>query len=234
MRRNLNQSAAGRRILGTPQVGVLASAIPSTGDQGASLLYNKIQAGDPAGCLYRIWITSQPASGTLVVDETGAFTFSGAADGTWTAGERIDKYDPAVGLFSTDTGTAQFNVNVAGAALAGAAAAVATASAALAGSAAALSGSGAAVASATGALTTAIRLSGTATATAAAAATLKVNGAALGGLASAQATASGTLNAGPIVPVTFPAASVPAAHRVVFAGGTKVVTFDGGTKTVRF
>lgn len=214
MRRNLNQSFTGSRILGTPQVGVLASAIPSSGDQGASLLYNKISAGDPAGCLYRVWMTSQPASGTLSVDETGAFTFSGAPDGTYTAGERVDKYDPAVGLSSTDTGTAKFYVNVPGAALAGAAVAQvsvsgslvpvgaalsgsAAAAAALAGSlvgtSAALSGSIAAQAGASATLTTAIALSGSAVAQASVSALFTLSSAALSGSAVASATIGATL-----------------------------------------
>lgn len=227
--RNLNQSFSGRRILGIPQVGEPASAIPSSGDQGASLLFNKIQAGDPAECLYRLWMTSQPASGTLITYEDGSFTFTGAADGTWTAGERIDKYDPAVGLSSTDTGTAQFNVNVPGAALVGAATAQATASATLSGSPAALTGAALAQTTGTGALTTSIVLSGVAAAVATGQAAISSLGAALQGAAFAVASASGVI-VGPSAALVGQAV----AQAIASAALTTKITLSGdaGAQTV--
>lgn len=87
MLRNLNKSAGGRRVLGTPNVGLLASQIISetaAGDNGAGLLYNEAQAN--SGKQLRIKITSQPSSGSLFVYENGSFELIGAADGSYTIG----------------------------------------------------------------------------------------------------------------------------------------------------
>lgn len=74
MLRNLNRSFSGRRIAGTSHVGVLAAAIPTTGDYPA-LGLNDIDAGDPEDCEYRVQILTWPSSGTLVVAEDTSFTF---------------------------------------------------------------------------------------------------------------------------------------------------------------
>ena len=74
MLRNLNRSYSGRRIAGTPFVGVLASAIPTTGDYPA-LGRNDIDPGDPAGCLYRTQILTWPL-GDLRVDENTSFIYT--------------------------------------------------------------------------------------------------------------------------------------------------------------
>lgn len=74
MLRNLNQSSSGRRIAGTPHSGVLAAAIPVEGDFPA-LGLNDIDAGDPAGCEYRVEILTWPAVGTLLVAEDTSFTY---------------------------------------------------------------------------------------------------------------------------------------------------------------
>lgn len=105
---NLTSNGAG--ILGTPYVGVLAADIPSTGDSGASLLYNDIDAGDPTGCYYRVEILTQPNAGSLQVDENGAFSFTGAVDGTYTGTERVYKYSPSVGLLSANDTTYAFSI----------------------------------------------------------------------------------------------------------------------------
>lgn len=77
----LTNSGAG--ICGTNLVGVLASELPSGFDL-PGLLNNDVDAGDPAGTLYRVQIIDWPSSGTLAVDENGAFSFTGAANGTYT------------------------------------------------------------------------------------------------------------------------------------------------------
>lgn len=84
MLRNLNESSGGRRVLGTPNVGLLASQIISetaTGDNGAGLLYDEALAN--TNKQLRLNITSTPASGSLFVYENGSFELTGAADGSY-------------------------------------------------------------------------------------------------------------------------------------------------------
>lgn len=87
MLRNLNQTRAGRRILGVPWVGILAARIvtdTASGDAGPGLLFDEAQA--QAGHLLRLHVTSTPASGSLFVFENGAFELAGAADGAYSIG----------------------------------------------------------------------------------------------------------------------------------------------------
>jgi len=87
MLRNLNESSGGRRVLGTPNVGLLAAQIvaeTATGDNGAGLLYNEALAN--SGKQLRLLVTSLPASGTLFVYENGSLELTGAADGSYTLG----------------------------------------------------------------------------------------------------------------------------------------------------
>lgn len=87
MLRNCNRSAAGRRVLGTPNVGLIASQIVSetaTGDSGPGLLYDEALVN--TGKQLRVHITSAPASGSLFAEENGSFTLTGAADGSYTIG----------------------------------------------------------------------------------------------------------------------------------------------------
>lgn len=87
MLRNLNESSGGRRVLGTPNVGLLASQIISetaTGDNGAGLLYDEALVN--SGKQLRLNITSEPSSGALFVYENGSFDLTGAADGSYTIG----------------------------------------------------------------------------------------------------------------------------------------------------
>jgi hypothetical protein len=103
MLRNLNLSSSGRRICGIPQVGVLASAIPTTGFPLAPLLANDIDSAYP-NRLYRVQALSQPSAGALYLYENSSFSFTGAPDGTYTGTQRVRKYDPGTGLVSNDTG----------------------------------------------------------------------------------------------------------------------------------
>jgi len=68
--------------IGNVGLGVLAENIPSTGDSGASFLYNDLVFPADTGKEIRgeILATSLGA-GTLFVNEDGSFTFSGASDG---------------------------------------------------------------------------------------------------------------------------------------------------------
>lgn len=103
MLRNLNKSAGGRRILGTPFVGLLASQIiteTATGDSGPGLLYDEALVN--AGKQLRIRITSLPSAGNLFVNENGANEFSGAPDGIYTASYAVDADNVQI---KTDTAT---------------------------------------------------------------------------------------------------------------------------------
>jgi len=75
MLRNLNATYAGKRILASPTIGVLASVIAAEtaeGDQGPGILYN--ESIDPvyAGKYLRAWITNPPTVGSLLIAENGA------------------------------------------------------------------------------------------------------------------------------------------------------------------
>lgn len=110
MLRNLAiTNSDGSGVMGTPLVGVLASALPS-GFTLPGLLNNDVNTGDPVGCLYRNEILGQPSAGKLVVDENGAFSFTGAPDNTYTGSERVSKFHPDTGLISADLTTYSFTV----------------------------------------------------------------------------------------------------------------------------
>lgn len=105
MLRNLNVTTGGRRILGVPDVGILAATIASqtaSGTNGAGLLYDESINPANSGKQLRIAITSAPGSGTLFVYENGAFDFDGAANGTYSIG--YDWYADDV-LGGSDTAT---------------------------------------------------------------------------------------------------------------------------------
>lgn len=85
MLRNLNASAGGRRILGTPHVGLLAEQIAAetaSGSDGPGLLYNEAVAPENSGKRLRLRVSSWPATGALIVAENGAYEWSGLPDGT--------------------------------------------------------------------------------------------------------------------------------------------------------
>ena len=97
--RNLNLSSAGRRICGVPQVGLLASSIP-TGFPLPALLLNDIDAGVP-NRLYSVEILTRPGAGLLYVYEDSSLSFTGAPDGAYSGTQRVRKFDLSVGLVST-------------------------------------------------------------------------------------------------------------------------------------
>jgi len=75
MLRNLNATYAGKRILASPYVGVLAATIAAEtaeGDQGPGILYNESIDPAYAGKYLRAWITNPPTVGTLLIAENGA------------------------------------------------------------------------------------------------------------------------------------------------------------------
>lgn len=113
MLRSLNQKGTnGDGLLGSPFWGVLASEMPTGGSQ-PGLLDNDVLAGDAADTRYRLRITSQPSAGVLFVQENGAFSFEGAPDGTYSAGQMVEKHDPATNTGSSDTGTIELVIGAA-------------------------------------------------------------------------------------------------------------------------
>jgi len=80
MLRNLNQSSAGRRILGTPKTGVLAENIPEFGDDGAGYAFKSLSFPADNGKEICGTITTWPSAGKLVAYEDTSFEFSDAPD----------------------------------------------------------------------------------------------------------------------------------------------------------
>jgi hypothetical protein len=105
MLRNLNQSSGGRRILGVPQVGILAATIASqtaTGDHGPGLLYDESINPVNAGKQLRLVVTSPPSAGVFFSYENGSFDFSGAPDGSYSIGYNVLADNALIG---SDTAT---------------------------------------------------------------------------------------------------------------------------------
>ena len=89
MLRNLNTTRDGRRVCGTPQVGILGSLIPSTGSNGPALAYNDVIQDSLQSNLVRIWIKDHNFPYLFVYEDTSwiAQGIGGAAipDGTYVA-----------------------------------------------------------------------------------------------------------------------------------------------------
>lgn len=85
MLRNLNVASGGRRILGTPNVGILAATIiaeTASGDNGPGLLYD--EALSHAGKQLRVDVTGYTGTpGKLFVFENGSILLEGEADGAY-------------------------------------------------------------------------------------------------------------------------------------------------------
>lgn len=100
MLRNLNHNpAAGKRILGTPRVGVLGSAIPVD-----SYLYPSLDLPGDATKFYRGWVVTRPAQGTLTTFENGAYEY----DSTGAVGQQsfsVQLYEQGATLGSPITVT---------------------------------------------------------------------------------------------------------------------------------
>lgn len=108
MLRNLNISVNGKRDSSDPRVGVLASEIPS-GFPLESFLLNDIDV-NALGRLYSLEILTFPSEGELRLNKAGVGDFSGAAAGTYTGSQRVDKYDPGVGRVSSVLGSYSIQV----------------------------------------------------------------------------------------------------------------------------
>jgi hypothetical protein len=67
---------------GNRGLGVLGSAIPTTGDHGGAVLANDLVLPNDSPSEFRCLLVTPPSSGTLVLYEDGSFTFF-APDGTY-------------------------------------------------------------------------------------------------------------------------------------------------------
>ena len=71
---------AGAVVVGDPGLGVLAEAVPSTGEHGAGYLYDSLEFPADNGKEVRGFITRWPTLGTLVAYEDSGFEYDGASD----------------------------------------------------------------------------------------------------------------------------------------------------------
>lgn len=103
MLRSLNKSSSGRRVLGTPKVGVLGSNIPSSGLSGPAYTYNDLDLPSDADKYIRGVITTTPSVGNFFAYEDTSFTFSGAPDGVYYATYQLYVDNSVVGSPATIT-----------------------------------------------------------------------------------------------------------------------------------
>ena len=75
---------SGAYVIGETGLGVLGSAVPSTGEHGASYLYNDLSLPADDGKEIRGLIVTPPSDGTFYAWEDGSFSLIGAADGEYT------------------------------------------------------------------------------------------------------------------------------------------------------
>lgn len=71
---------AGSVVVGVPGLGVLAEAVPSTGEHGAGYLYDSLEFPADSGKEVRGLITTWPTQGTLTAFEDSSFEYDGASD----------------------------------------------------------------------------------------------------------------------------------------------------------
>lgn len=100
MLRDMNASAGGRRDSTSSFVGILASEIP-TGFERPAFLLNDVDPEFPDR-LYSMEILTLPSAGALFVGKAGEAVFQGAPAGTYAGTQRINKFDPGLGLVSSE------------------------------------------------------------------------------------------------------------------------------------
>lgn len=96
---------AGAMVCGNRGLGVLGSAVPSTGDNGPGYLYNDLTLPADSGKEVRGLILTTPSAGTFKRYEDSSFTLAGAPDGTYTFTYRL--YSDG-----TDLGTATATITI--------------------------------------------------------------------------------------------------------------------------
>lgn len=94
-----------------PGLGILGSAIPTTGDNGGSPVLND---GISPTKEYRWALVTPPASGTITLYEDLTFEFSGAADGIYSAVYRLweDGVDQGTATITLQVGQSHTTISV--------------------------------------------------------------------------------------------------------------------------
>jgi hypothetical protein len=95
---------SGALVCGNRGLGVLGSAVPSTGDNGAGYLYNDLSLPADANKEVRGLIVTPPSAGTFFAYEDSSFEFT-APDGAYTFTYRLY-------VDGADLGTATVNLNI--------------------------------------------------------------------------------------------------------------------------
>jgi len=98
---------SGALVVGHRGLGVLGSAVPSSGDNGAGYLYNDLNLPADASKEVRGLILTQPSAGSLFAYEDSSFEFSGAPDGSYSFTYRlyVDGVDTGTGTSTLQVGS---------------------------------------------------------------------------------------------------------------------------------
>lgn len=80
---------SGAYVVGETGLGVEGTAVPFTGEYGASYLFNDIVLPDDAYKEVRGLIVTPPSAGTFFAWEDGSFSLTGAANGSYTFTYRL-------------------------------------------------------------------------------------------------------------------------------------------------
>ena len=84
LRIDTTELISGAYVIGETGLGVLGSAVPSTGLYGPSYLYNDLSLPADASKEVRGLIVTPPSAGTFYAWEDGSFSLVGAPDGSYT------------------------------------------------------------------------------------------------------------------------------------------------------
>lgn len=107
LRIDTTELISGAYVIGETGLGVLGSAVPSTGEHGASYLYNDLTLPADASKEIRGLIVTSPSAGTFYAWEDGSFSLIDAPDGTYTFTYRlfVDGVDLGTATATIDIGT---------------------------------------------------------------------------------------------------------------------------------
>ena len=98
---------SGAYVIGETGLGVLGSAVPSTGEHGPSYLYNDLSLPADNGKEIRGLIVTPPVAGVFYAWEDGSFSLVSAPDGVYTFTYRLF-------VDGVDLGTAEATITIGG------------------------------------------------------------------------------------------------------------------------